>query len=611
MRTALATATLGLGWAQLDALFSNEMKWEACVLQFRGYRECWRRQGVLPMLRKLLNDFSVPARLFGLNTHQQQSVEGGERIMTDLLHLAELLQQASTLIEGEHGLIRYLVEERQASSEGNGGGDARQIRLESDGDLVKVVTIHKSKGLEYPLVFLPFVCAHRPARPDDMPLKWHDAQGDLQVALADTGGVLQKVDRERLGEDLRKLYVALTRARYATWIGMAEIEEFERSAIGHLLNGGKVLAAGGLVKSLEEAFGASTDIAITPAPEPDGERLARQDDAMRQGKARKSVRVMREPWSVASYSSLKKMSHGAWIAPDTSSEEGFIEARDAELERDEDDTRPSQSSQPLRRAAVQPAARALHDFPRGSEEGSFLHDLLEWAAQRGFAEVAADSGPLREVVARRCSVRGWERWIDPLTEWIAQILTTPLALSGKQGIKATSVTLSGLRESIAEMEFWLAAHHVDTAAIDGLVSKYTVGRVERPAIEPAQLNGMLKGFMDLVFEHEGRYYVADYKSNWLGADDAAYTAEKIRAQILRSRYDLQYVLYLLALHRLLKARQPNYDYDTHIGGAVYLFLRGLNAATQGVYAERPPRELIERLDALFTGDAPVADVEAA
>jgi exodeoxyribonuclease V beta subunit len=148
-------------------------------------------------------------------------------------------------------------------------------------------------------------------------------------------------------------------------------------------------------------------------------------------------------------------------------------------------------------------------------------------------------------------------------------------------------------------------------AIDGLVHEYTLGQAERPALEAAQLNGMLKGFMDLVFEHDGRYYVADYKSNWLGPDDAAYTAEKIRAQILRSRYDLQYVLYLLALHRLLKARLPDYDYDEHMGGAVYLFLRGLNSSTQGVHAERPPRELIERLDALFTGDDQLDDREAA
>jgi exodeoxyribonuclease V beta subunit len=614
VRTALATATLGLAWAQLDALYSNETKWEACVLQFRGYRDCWRRQGVLPMLRRLLHDFGVPARLLGLRADDTQRVQDGERVMTDLLHLAELLQQASTMIEGEHGLIRHLAEQRDESAEGNGGSDARQIRLESDGDLVKVVTIHKSKGLEYPLVFLPFVCAYRPAKAKDVPLKWHDANGDLRVALADAGGVLAKVDRERLGEDLRKLYVALTRARYATWIGLAELDELERSAIGYLLNGGKPIAVGALARCLDDALGESPNIALASAPEPGYQQFARPDDASRQGVARVSARVMREPWTVASYSSLKKMSNSAMnliapVAPDTSSEEGFLEARAAQAEQEEPGL-PS-PAQPMRRMATQPGARVLHDFPRGSDEGSFLHDLLEWAALHGFAHVAADRAALREVVARRCSVRGWARWIDPLTQWVQQIVTTPLALQAGNGIGATTIALSGLRVSIAEMEFWLAAHRVDTAAIDSLVTAYTVGRAERRAIEPTQLNGMLKGFMDLVFEHEGRYYVADYKSNWLGPDDAAYTAEKIRAQILRSRYDLQYVLYLLALHRLLKARQPDYDYDTHIGGAVYLFLRGLNASTQGVFAERPPRELIERLDALFTGDTLSDDLETA
>jgi len=102
----------------------------------------------------------------------------------------------------------------------------------------------------------------------------------------------------------------------------------------------------------------------------------------------------------------------------------------------------------------------------------------------------------------------------------------------------------------------------------------TLDGAPRPALEPARLNGMLKGFIDLVFEHDGRYYVADYKSNWLGPDDAAYTPAKMRAQILHSRYELQYVLYLFALHRLLKVRLPDYDYDRHVGGAVYLFLRG-------------------------------------
>jgi exodeoxyribonuclease V beta subunit len=149
------------------------------------------------------------------------------------------------------------------------------------------------------------------------------------------------------------------------------------------------------------------------------------------------------------------------------------------------------------------------------------------------------------------------------------------------------------------MEFWLAAHRVDARALDRLVSAHTLGGAPRPALQPTTLNGMLKGFMDLVFEHQGRYYVADYKSNWLGPDAAAYTAQAMRESMLDARYELQYVLYLFALHRLLKSRLPDYDYDRHVGGAVYWFLRGIDAPSQGLHVERPPRVLIESLDACF------------
>ena len=225
LRAALATQTLGLDWASLDRLNHDEIAWDDYVLQFRAYRDCWRRQGVLPMLRRLLNEFRVPARLLAAGG-------SGERSLTDLLHLAELLQQASSLLDGEHALIRHLAEQRREDAS---GGEARQVRLESDADLVQVVTIHKSKGLEYPLVFLPFACAFRATKATDLPLKWHDAQGRLQLSLTADAALLALADRERLGEDLRKLYVALTRARYATWIGAAPLDKLENSAFGHLI----------------------------------------------------------------------------------------------------------------------------------------------------------------------------------------------------------------------------------------------------------------------------------------------------------------------------------------------------------------------------------------
>jgi exodeoxyribonuclease V beta subunit len=188
-------------------------------------------------------------------------------------------------------------------------------------------------------------------------------------------------------------------------------------------------------------------------------------------------------------------------------------------------------------------------------------------------------------------------WIDPLGDWLLALLTTPLALAEGAG-----AALAELTSYQPELEFWFEARQVDVRKIDALVQRHVLPGQPRPALSRDTLNGMFKGFIDLVFEHGGRYYVVDYKSNWLGDGDGAYTPEAMAAAVTEHRYDLQYVLYLLALHRQLQLRLPNYDYDEHIGGALYLFLRGSRAAGQGIHHARPPRELIEALDALFKGE---------
>ena len=598
LRAALATATLNLSYPELDTLNHDELAWEARVLQFRGYRECWRRQGVLPMLRRLLNDFQVPARLLGdSGSSTGNAQQNGERILTDVLHLAELLQQASLLLDGEHALIRYLAEQLQEAGQG-AGGDARQIRLESDADLVQVVTVHKSKGLEYPLVFLPFACNYRLTKSEDLPLKYHDEDGRLQIALSDEGRILEWADRERLGEDLRKLYVALTRARFATWVGIAPLALLERSAFGYLLGGGETLAAGALEGLLNDLRGSCEHIIVAPAPEATNERLKTRGSATANGSARQMHRAVRELWWIASYSAIKIAGAENPTVPDTPAEDVFRETL-AVQETLPDALLPKTNGS----KAEVPADGSLHSLPRGADVGSFLHDLLEWAAIQGFAKIAANPILLRDLIARRCNLRGWSQWVEPLTAWLQRFLNTQLQLPAVKGADATTFSLAGLKSSIAEMEFWLAVHMVDIAKVDRLICTHTLDGATRPALQPEQLNGMLKGFIDLVFEHEGRYYVADYKSNWLGPDNAAYTPGAMRAEILHSRYELQYVLYIFALHRLLKARLPDYDYDCHIGGAVYIFLRGLNASSQGLHTERLPRDLIEALDALFTQNA--------
>ena len=602
LRAALATATLGLDWNDIERLNRDELLWEEHVLQFRRYRDVWRRQGVLPMLRRLLQDFGVPGRLLA----PEAALGGGERVLTDLLHLAELLQQAAAVLDGEHALIRHLAEQRASIGQPGGSEDARLIRLESDADLVQVVTIFKSKGLEYPLVFLPFAWTLRAVKANDCPIKQHDESGRLQVLLSGYGQALAKADHERLGEDLRKLYVALTRARHATWVGLAATEDFGSSAFGYLLNGGAAVTAEDLGTQLQQLATLCPSIQAAQAPNASDARFVSENRAAARGSARTPVRAARENWWIASYSALKTVPTAAEVpaaaagadraieslhVPDTAREDTF---RESALGRSGSDDTSALSN----RSAV-PQRDSMHAFPRGAEVGTFLHDLLEWAADTGFAAVASQPDALRDTIARRCARRGWNAWIEPMTSWARDFLTTDFALPAVPLQGATSFRLATLEKAVPEMEFWIAAGNVDAIELDRLVRAHTLDAAERTTLAPALLNGMLKGFIDLVLEHDGRYFVADYKSNWLGSDDAAYSTEAMRDAILANRYELQYTLYLLALHRLLKTRLPDYDYDRHVGGAVYLFLRGCRASGNGVHFERPPRALIEALDRLF------------
>ena len=577
LRAALATVTLGRSLAELEALTEDELAWEARVMQFRAYHQQWRRQGVLPMLRHLMQDFELPQRLMVR--------EEGERALTNLLHLAELLQQAAGELDGEQALIRHFTEQLQAAQ--SQGADEQILRLESDDALVRVVTIHKSKGLEYPLVFLPFICAHRPVDGSKPPLRYHDEHGELLIDLTPDDASVARADDERLGEDLRLLYVALTRARHALWLGIADLKRGQgkesclpRSALGYVLAGGESFELIPRLAALRQ--GCEQLIALSKPPVPDEARYQPPAPDTAELSARLPQRRAQEQWWIASYSALA-LANDEQVEP--------ADAPDSPAaQKIHDDDGESQAFPGT------PDGAELHRFPRGPQPGTFLHGLLEWAGLEGFAQTCANDAERREMLARRCQLRGWQQWIEPLDAWLKDYLQAPLPAGDG------SLRLVDLQHYQVEMEFWFASHRVDVRRLDAPVRAHTLDGAPRPALAPSRLNGLFKGFIDLVFEHAGRYYVVDYKSNWLGTDSAAYQAEAMARTVLDKRYDLQYVLYLLALHRQLKARLPDYDYDRHVGGALYLFLRG---GSRGVHADRPPRVLIESLDRLFAGHAEV------
>ncbi|MBF0271491.1 MAG: exodeoxyribonuclease V subunit beta [Magnetococcales bacterium] len=593
IRAALATGILGLGWDEIDALSRDEGLLDRRIRQFRVYQECWRRQGVLPMLRRLMHDFRVPERLLGEGWSGEAD---GERVLTDLLHLAELLQKNSAAREGEQALIRDLDQQIRDGERGAEEEGERLMRLESDADLVRVVTVHKSKGLEYPLVFFPFAASCRPVSSRDLPTVWRDAQGEARLAFDDPdGAVIGQLDRERLREDVRKLYVALTRARYATWVGIVVTGGsggFDKSAIRHLLTSQEKLTIEELAPLLTALNHPGSPILAAPAPAPEPLRFQPVEQRQAIGGARRVRRVVREGWWIGSYSAINTPAGriAGVEAPESPGEDLF---RELGWGREE--------GQPDEEAvfAEMGGMRSWHAFPRGAKAGTFLHELLSWCALQGFARVVANPEGLREVVARRCQPRGWSGWSDVVTLWLLRIVSTPLDFSALTGEPDSLCRLMDLTTCQAEMEFLVAARRVRTGEIDRLVCAHTLRGAERPGVAEQVLHGMLKGFMDLVFEYRGRYFVLDYKSNHLGWEDRAYGGENLCAEMLQARYELQYVLYLFALHRHLQARLPDYDYDRHMGGAIHWFVRGLEAPGQGVFVDRPSRQLFEALDGLF------------
>lgn len=578
VRAALGSATFGWTHEALRLLAVDEPGWELHLERFLGYHARWQQDGILPALRQLINDYDLHARL--------AANPDGERAITNLLHLAELLQHAGGKLEGEQALIRHLAEMIDAG--GKRCGDEGIIRLESDANLIKIVTIHKSKGLEYPLVFLPFICSFREVSGrNNAYYRYHDGRQNPHVDLSKSEAARSLNDAERLQEDLRLLYVAMTRARHACWLGIAPVKtgaskacQLDKSAFGAVLDWQAKTPASELGERLAALQGDCAAIAIMPLPASAKAAYQPPQSADRYDAPRTAHAAVPNNWWIASYSALPAQDHPR-----------------AEPIQEPETARDDKHNDEAERESPPPAAApaGLHGLPRGAGPGVLIHDLLEQCANLGFADVAANPELAQDLIQSRFGAGEWAGKQPVVAAALARWLQLPL-------LDGADICLGKLAtdDYRPELEFLLGADKAATQDLDSLVTRHVFPGQTRPALLPKHINGFLKGFIDLVFVHAQRYYVVDYKFNCLGADDAAYAPEALRATMLAKRYDLQSALYLLALHRLLKARLGEcYDYDAHVGGSLYLFLRGAHAPGGGRLFDKPPKALIEGLDRLF------------
>jgi exodeoxyribonuclease V beta subunit len=606
---ALLTPMVGLTGSDLFELRGDERRWEEWLDRFQSWSACWKADGFTVAFRRLLDEHGVLSRILSRRP-------GGERCITNVLHLGELLQQAA--VDGRRGpleLVEWLQRMRYDEHARMGeAAESAQIRLESDTNALKLITIHKSKGLEYPVVVAPFLWDGPSNRPNDREyVRCHTGDDDrltIDLGSDQLARHTALYKRETLAENLRLLYVALTRAQYLCIVPWAAFNQMEGSALGYLLhqpNGAcddlaeatskriRGLSDAQMRADLERIATASQGaIEVVGLSTGAAERFSSPPGVAQPLHLREMSRAVHQPWRVASFSAL------AAGAPDAVLPEPLEEGMD----RDE------VADPPIPADAA--AAALVRGFPRGKRLGNLVHKLFET-----IDFTTCETPALREHAVRLMPLFAIEtQWADALCGAIGDVLDTPL-------LPGSALTLRKVPASrrLNELEFVfpvaLSGEHAFTAArLAKVFITYGASWLDEYAARVQQLSfgqlaGYLRGFVDLIFEHEGRWFIVDYKTNDLGQRAADYRTPQLMAEMQRHHYVLQYHLYAVALHRYLQRRLAGYDPAKHFGGALYLFVRGMaphHAAGNGVFFDRPTPAMLGALSDALAGRPEIADV---
>lgn len=555
--------------------------------KFRELADCWCRESFLKMFNDLLRKFNVAQRLLAR--------AGGERQLSNFLQLGDLLQQESFRRGlGMNALLRFLAGKIADPGEKQPPDEELQ-QLETERSAVKLMTLHGSKGLEFPVVLLPTLWLCR-ATQDRMPRSpYHNRQGELEYDLWDSAEAKRTEKNERMQEQLRLAYVALTRAKYrcVLFSGSSSPRQKEDSPVEWLFR--MKDAGAGELEDTAEATNARRTMPMEIPPEM-AEPLPPLTGAVHHPAVEPPPKLVLPVWKnaittnwlCASYSKLKP-------ADDTPVPplESPVADYDDELPGEADTDEPPDAPGPFL-------------LPGGKEAGNAIHKTLE------LLDFAAGREAVRCAVTPQLEIHGLLRdssrrntMIDAATELICNTLHSPLPAGD-----GSSFTLSEVPQEkrISELEFTYSFHRVFTTSdLKRLLSGFLrerFGTVEYPEWERTVSGGFLNGLIDLVFEHRGRFYIVDWKTNRAGNDLANFTPERLRNEMWHTFYFMQYLIYTVAWVKYLRHRLGTFDeaeYRDRFGGVFYLFLRGLSPEVpgRGVYFDKPEFRLIRELEAVI------------
>jgi exodeoxyribonuclease V beta subunit len=633
-RAHSAALTAFIGWPaeRLAEIEDESPEWEAVHQRMHEWARVLRTGGVASLLETVTRESRMAGRVLGEET--------GERRVTDVRHIGQLLHAAASEEQLGPAALTAWLRARIAEAESDTADEERSRRLESDAQAVQVLTIHRSKGLEFPIVYLPFLWDGLRLK-EGKPVFFHDpTAGDARMVDVGLEGAEyrrhfeQWVTEER-GEDLRLLYVALTRARHQAVVWWAGSFDSRHSPLGRLLfardDNGDVAANGSHTPSdnaVEARLGKLAESTGGPGRVISVERAVVGNPASWSPPlltpahlgAAAFDRTLDLRWRRTSYSDITAASHEAWV---TSEPEQPLLADEPPAP-----TAPATAAPPPDEAPEEQAELALAAMPAGVDVGTFVHRVME-ATDFAVADIE------RELTQRIAEVQR-SRAVEigapaVLAAGLKAMIETPLGpvLGGRRlrDVARTNrldelgfeLPLAGGDQpsgwlTLQRIASVLRAHTGPQDPLAGYAERLDDARLRQ------SVRGYLTGSLDLVVRisdpahpdpAQPRFAVLDYKTNWLAGPDDALTAwhyrpEAMAAEMLRHHYALQALLYAVALHRFLRWRLPGYDPDRHLAGVVYLFVRGMTGADggeSGVFGWPAPAGLVPALsDALDDGE---------
>lgn len=509
----------------------QQLDMEQLLVEFVDYRlemSKLNKLTIVNVLEQIFEDKDVYSRLL-------KRIDG-ERHFTDLQQITELLQEQVEQGSNSNQLEQWLATQIQ-QAELMENDEQRKRRIESDSKKISIMTIHKSKGLEFDHVFIPYADKIKDRLPNETVnlracLATHDDNNNGLLYWRHSKKALDSYTQEKRAQNVRNLYVAITRARHRVYLGVdTKVKGYDQLPIAQLL---------------KQVEGQETLCATIIATE--SILLADTPEVVKLTKPREFQRQLNKPQVIYSFSGLSKKQ-------DISHE--VMEEHTGELDYSD-----------------------YFQFPKGAKSGTMQHEVLE------NIDFDANRETINEEVKQQLiSYQFDEKWQSCLTLQIEKIVNTALWQAGPM--------LSEINHTVDEMEFMLPVGSITNQTISQWLTKH---RKTATLFNQEHLQGYLTGFIDLVFEFNNKFYVVDYKSNYLGKTIDDYTPDTIKKAIEHHYYDLQYLLYSVALVKYLTLKIDNFNYETHFGGVAYIFTRGINGeAGQGIYKARPDKELIDSM----------------